>query len=392
MLSDIILKIAEMEYAELAETHSYYPRPSCAGPERCQRQNVYWAMGESKKAMSGRGVITFDDSNWHEDLTLDWLRKSIYQVHSDQMPITIENMFPWMPKGKWHCKVCEKMDNLVQDYNYKACHGHIDWITTDIMGQDYLTEHKALSHFGFEGLMKGEHLPYDYLTQMALYFKGLQQYNPELTKGVLLVKNKNQSGYLEYLVEYINATDTLTVFERLHHTGDLEVINEVITGITQHAVDLLEEVDKHRKEGTLPERQYERSHWRCDYCPFVEMCWKGWADEHNELASDMALSGEVVDAIKYEREVHAKEIDEKKEKDTVRKEIKDMLKKAGVRSGAVTAEDGTQYKVDWVVKAINKVDTSLLSGAEKQAITVQVPRETLTIKKIEKKEEKVIKK
>ena len=102
MLADVIIKVAGMEGKERGE---YYPRPSLSGPERCIRQMVYWASGiKEDKKMGDRFQMTIDDSSWHETLTGDWLQKTAFKLHSEQMEVET-------PVGK----------------------GHIDGILTDIL-------------------------------------------------------------------------------------------------------------------------------------------------------------------------------------------------------------------------------------------------------------------
>src|SRR3990167_5232823 len=122
MLAEIIHKIAAAEYAGKKE-QTYRPRPSLAGPERCIRQLVYMAQGKEKKSLGGRAITVMDDSAWHAELTLDWLRKSAYKVHSEEMEIRVGDMV-----------------------------GHIDAIVTDIIGGEYVLEHKAIAHFSWLSL------------------------------------------------------------------------------------------------------------------------------------------------------------------------------------------------------------------------------------------------
>ncbi len=83
MIAEVILKVAGFE----KEDYPYRPRPSCAGPERCLRSLCYWAQGYKRKKPSDRFYAVMDDSSWHEELTLDFLRKSSFKVHSEQMVV-----------------------------------------------------------------------------------------------------------------------------------------------------------------------------------------------------------------------------------------------------------------------------------------------------------------
>lgn len=163
MLAELIEKIAGFEVKE----SSYYPRPSLAGPERCLRQLVYMARGVPSKKKEDRFHLVLDDSSWHEELTLDWLRKSAFKVHSEQLEVECGNVI-WQG----------------QPFTLK---GHIDAIVTDLMGKDYLLEHKAINHFSFQKYLEKQY-PIDYLTQCCLYIVGLQKLNPEIKDGILLIK------------------------------------------------------------------------------------------------------------------------------------------------------------------------------------------------------------
>jgi hypothetical protein len=380
MLAEVLLKVAGMEYEEREGHGQYYPRPSLAGPERCTRQMVYWAKGEQLKPLPGRAVVVMSDSSWHEDLTADLIRKSAFQLHSEQMPVTISGAFPWRPDGTWECPVCKKQDAANPLIDNRDCHGHMDFIVTDILGVDRLVEHKSLSHWGFEGI-RGGNLPLDYFTQHAIYLRGAALLNPDLKEGVLLIKNKNQSAYLDLLVEYDPVTDSLTVKKMTHHTGEVVEINVTIANITLDAFIKFSEVEAHRKEQSLPDRPYAIDHWRCEYCGFNQLCWASWAEEHQSLATDQDLEGEIADLVRYEREVGANAGEMKKEQDGLREIIKGKLKAKGVRTGKAG-----EYMVDWSVETQQKLDKEALNPGVRQAATVTVPVEKLTIRKI--KEEK----
>lgn len=369
MISDVILKVAAMEYAE-EEEKAYYPRPSISGPQRCLRQMVYWAKGEKRKPLGGRAVVVFSDSSWQEELTFDLMRKSAYQVHSEQMPITIPDVFKWMPAERYRCSVCK------EEVSYRDCHGHIDACCSDMLSKDYLVEHKALSMYGFEALWKGES-PLDNFTQMADYFRGLQIDNPDLKEGFLLVKNKNQSGYLEFKVAYDNATDTLTVIERVHHTGERIAIDLVIPNITNDAFARFAEVEQHRVAGTLPGRQYEIDSWRCEYCSYFEVCYANYVEEHEKLTENVELEQDIVDTVRYERETALHESSAKKERDELKAKIKEFLRVKGVKSGRAG-----EYSVDWIIKTTMEFDKELLEPGVYQAAMKPAIKETLRIRKI----------
>ena len=123
MLADVLLKVAGTEKRE----QEYRPRPSSAGPERCLRQQVYKARGQKGGPMGDRFVVVLDDSSWHEELTADWIRKTTFRLHSQQMEII--------------CGEAPHMGQIVPVL------GHIDGIITDVTGVDRLWEHKAINYF-----------------------------------------------------------------------------------------------------------------------------------------------------------------------------------------------------------------------------------------------------
>jgi len=373
MLADIIHLIAAREHAS-EDDKPYYPRPSIAGPERCLRQTVYWAQGEKKKPLPGRAIAVFNDGVWHEELTADWLRKSSYLVHSEQMPVSIAGILHWMPQGSWHCAVCD------HDIPYRDIHGHIDFMIQDTPGVDRLVEHKGYAHFTAEALWGGQ-IPHDNLTQKAIYLRGTQQDQPDCKEGILLIKNKNTSGFLEFRSLYEAKIDTLTVIERVNHLGEREDIGLVVPDITENAFARFAEIERHRIEGTLPERQYDIDSWRCGYCPFTTICWAGWAEEHQQLTQDVALDEEISTAIRYERQKAAEESETKKEREDLKKQIKALLSQQGVRSGRTN-----EYTIDWEIEMKPKFDKELLPPGMYRACSPLVPAERLKIKNIKEKE------
>ncbi len=365
MLADILIKIAADELKESGS--KYYPRPSLAGPERCMRQMVYWARGEQRKELPGRTAFVFDDGHWHCELSQDWLRKSAYRVHSEEMGITIPDAYPWL-KGGWTCSVCDKK------IDSSACHGHVDFIVTDLLTNDFVVEHKSINHFGFERYLKGE-LPYDYLTQLAIYIKGAQLENDDIDQGLLLVKNKNTGAYLEFRCEY--ASDSLTVVDLTHHSGEVTKINEVLPNIVQNAFAKFSAVQNHVDGETLPPRPYDFDHWRCSYCGYRETCWVSYVEEHQTLKSDVVFENEFADMVRYERECQAHESEMKKERKDMQQKIKDTLKSLNVRSGRAG-----EYLIDWKVMEVNKIDQTLIPGAVLEKCKVKTPQERLVIKKV----------
>ena len=258
MLADILHGVAEMEYQEREPT-SYYPRPSSAGPKRCIRQTVYWANGTPRdEELPGRTLHVFDDGTWHEELTANWIAKSAYTLHSVQMEVEV-------PKEDFGIRLSGKIDGCISGP------GGIN---------DMHYEHKGLSHFGFQRYLGGQELPEDYLTQCAIYMRGLQRVSVDIQEGLLLIKNKNTSQFLEYRYGYDHDTDCLTVKGLVSSLGDVIVMNEKRERIVGQACEKFKAIAGYVQSRTLPDRPYTLgTDWQCDYCGWTETCWKGYKQE-----------------------------------------------------------------------------------------------------------------
>lgn len=298
LLADILHKIAEFESDE---SYPYGPRPSLAGPERCIRQLDYYAQGYDRQAFPGRFITVMDDSSWHEQLIKDWIRKSAFQIHSEQMEIICGNM-----------------------------KGHIDGIITDILDVDRLLEIKAISHFGFQDVWNG-HLPLDYITQTCLYLKGIIEINPEVNEALLFIKNKNQSQYLEIQIQYDAEMDEAILIEMILSTGERKELNQTINNPVTKAMQKFEQIESYKIEKKVHDRQYEKDSWRCQYCPYGELCWSTYEEEFETRETDIQLPAEFAITCKYflETKMHIKEMEE--ESDKLKTSIKETLKQANAR-------------------------------------------------------------
>lgn len=329
MIADLIPKIAEMQQ----ENNKYYPRPSLAGPmhregidTRCLRSMCYWAGGFEPEPIPGRAELVFDDSSWHEELTLNWLRKSIYKVHSEQMPI----------------EVCGRK-------------GKIDAIITDPLGKDFLLEHKAINHFSFDRIWKGE-IPWDNLHQFCDYAHGLQKINPDIQEGFLLLKNKNTAQYIEILISYYAPIDQCTIEKMVRSTGEEIKVNKIVEWpIVEESNSKFQVVKDHVASKTLPKRPYSQDHWRCQYCRWTTICWKSYEEEFAFLADNVALDGEIVDTCKYylETNMHLGEMEKEKEK--LRSAIIKILEEKQAKKGTAGS-----YNISWAMRKSEKLNEDLI--------------------------------
>lgn len=347
MIAEIIHKVAEMTQDE---DHSFYPRPSMAGPDRCIRQMVYHGLGVEHKPWPGRAIIIFSDSSFHEDLTGDWIRKTAFQLHSEQMEVSCR---PPMKKGS------------------------IDGILTDPLNIDRLFEHKAISHFTFDRYWSGSELPNDYFTQCAIYVDGIQQEaNPELTEGVLLLKNKNTAQYMEFLFRY--TFDVLEVISKTLSTNKTQQLGFKYENIVQNACEKFNQVLDYINRRTLPKRQYHiNDDWQCGYCRWGAECWKNYETEFNELKTEAMLPNEVADMVRYYKELGAQKSDIEKECKNLRKKVKDFMIEAGAREGRAG-----EYLCRLKMIQTSKLDKTLLSPAEIEKATKKSFSEGLYISKI----------
>jgi len=304
MIAEVILKVAGFEKGEIP----YYPRPSYAGPERCLRAICYQAQSYKRKKMADRFYAVMGDSSWHEELTLDFLRRSSFRVHSEQMAV--------------------ECGELIHKGAPFVIRGRIDGILTDLSGVDRLLEHKAINHFTFERYSESG-FPIDYLTQMVFYIIGLSKIQPEIKEGILLIKNKNTSQYLEFLTEYDGPSDMLRVLEVVRSDGMRREGGEFPSLYTQ-AMDRFREVEKHRSRKTLPPRQYDPGDWHCSYCGFEEVCNSSYEEEFASFSMGAELM-EVEGLAKEHIRLTAlkKEIEESLE--GVKDQIKKTMKTLGVK-------------------------------------------------------------
>jgi hypothetical protein len=160
------LHFQAMDYTEWP----FRPRPSNAGPDHCMRKLGYQMYDAPHKDPHGRFLVVMDDSSWHEELVIQWLEKSVLQVHSRQLKVQCATT-------RWN-------------HRDLTINNAIDGIVTDILNGDRLIEIKGIEHFTFTRYAEGETFPTYYLTQVALYIRGVQKLNPTLNEALLLLRIK----------------------------------------------------------------------------------------------------------------------------------------------------------------------------------------------------------
>lgn len=356
MLAEILHKVAAQEYQQRGDSR-YYPRPSLAGPERCIRQMVYWRLGVPATPLPGRGVMVFDDSIWHEQLTGDWIRKSAYDLHSEQMKVTIKR----------------------DPYKF-VLHGKIDGILQDMLGKEFHLEHKAVSHFSWVEMAKGN-AHADMVAQDCMYLDGLREVAPHIEDSLLLVKNKNTAQYLEFLITYAAAEDVAIVKSILVSGEGMEPVelNREYKGIIEDSFAKFQKVEDYASQNTIPKRQYERDHWRCQYCQYHETCWANYEEEFHSLATGVDLS-EIEDVCAGYLRATASSSEIKKEKDGLKAQIKKVLEEKGAREGIAG-----KYIVKNTLSSRTEIDQDLIPNAILAVCERTVPSERFTVREVKKK-------
>lgn len=345
MLIEIIDKIAEDELRERGDLR-YKPRPSNAGTEKCIRAQVYAGLDFDAKPLGGRFAQVLDDSSWHEELSLDWISKSVYKVHSRQLGINCIKFNSPLLKERF-CEDIKKDGKIV----FKGCgiyvpagtvHGHIDALITCPDGSEILFEHKAVSHGVFERLGNGD-LPTDYVTQCCLYYKGLTELlDKNLKFAMLFVKNKNNARKIEYHIYYNCDTDSATV--ELYKKSDE---GKLIPGgtwdmknIIQNALFRWGEIDKYVAAKTLPRRRFDVDDWQCSYCRYGNYCWTEYQKEIKGRKDLIELAPETVtEIIRLKNSVSKNRIELEKEEAKIQLLILDeMVEKGGTKAIAAGYE------------------------------------------------------
>jgi len=368
MLADLIPKLAALDQDE---DHAYYPRPSMASPTtpedpgRCIRAMTYHRLNTPAAPWPGRFLLVLDDSSWHEELTLDWLRKSAHTIHSEQMPVDFPLPRPIGPGG--YCHLC------TQDIPNTVLHGHIDALFTDLVSVDRLLEHKAVSMYTFDDMLAGTP-SLDHLTQGCIYLGALQRLNPDLHEGVVLVKNKNSSAYLEFRFTYHADSDRCHVFEMIASQGIHLTLDLTFDGILARAIEKFETVETYARSQTLPVRPYRMDSWRCNYCRFQRTCWDGYPAEVDARDAIAQLDPTIAPLLaQYAEASTMKRLAEVTTK-RLRPEILAALETQHVKTGIANG-----YQATVSIQKRTTLDESLLPPDIKQAAQVTKPLEILRV-------------
>lgn len=379
MIAEIIPKVMEMTQRK---KEKYRPRCSNLGVEQCIRMQVYSALGYTPKPIPGRGIEVMDDSTWHEELTVDRLQKTIYKVHSRQMPLNAFSFQNILLANSYKCEICKK------EIPKHTVHGHIDGILQDSEGDEFLFEHKAINHFSFIAYETGNLYPVDYITQCVSYLLGLKESLDKLLKAIMVVKNKNTSKYMEYHISYDEQTDIARVIiYRLDYTKNNEgILNEVkevfLEDIMGKAKQRIIDIGNYFIKKTLPLRQYEIDDYHCGYCPYFYECYKNYEAEIDNRKNEIKIIDENIIKIIEKHVIIDAEIKSKeKELKEYKKAIKLYMAEKNAKTGVM---DGIIVRISKGSKSI--VDKALIPIQILQAAIKKSVYEKLHVSKIGEEE------
>jgi len=291
--------------------------------------------------------MVFDDGNWHQELIADWIRKSAYALHSEQMKIET-------PVGP----------------------GHIDGILTDLLQIDRLLEIKSVNHFSYERWWKGQY-PLDYFTQVGLYLHGLHAIQPDITEAILLCKNKNTSSLMEFHLAYNQDEDLLVLTQIVRSDGQRTEPNFTMEGVCTDAVQKFAAVRIHVLDKTLPDRPYPvGTDYPCGYCAWAETCWEGYEDEFDLLTQDAQLDEEIATTCGYLKEVQMHKGEMEKEEKRLKEIVREYMVSHDYRSGKAG-----EYVITREMRHSTSWDESAMSLETILAAKQIKPYEILTIRK-----------
>lgn len=347
MFAELLLGAAQLG---LRTDEPYRPRPSMAGPERCERQMVYKARGVEELAVSSRLAVVFKDGVAHEQITLDILRTTLFDIHSEQLPIDLHGVLDWLEgQPPYHCSVCSAVEGSPVLIPATTLHGHIDALARDLWGIDRLVEHKGFVSHIFKRLWDQDKEPLDNFTQAVLYFRGLKEKGLAVTEGALLIKNKDTGAYLEFELRYDYEQDILHVPVMSRSPNEREEVNWSYPGLFRATIEKFRRVRLHTVTETLPDRLKDPNDVRCDYCPFQDICWEGFVmpplTEHISLPSQLLpLANEY---IQLDRELKPKNKRCAELKDTLMTAMEELhAETAATETDVLTIVSSTQERLD----------------------------------------------
>ncbi|HET6494974.1 MAG TPA: hypothetical protein VFH61_06380 [Thermoleophilia bacterium] len=396
MLAELIPRIAAEEARDERRSGTWRPRCSSAGTEGCIRQEAYKAHEIPQAPLPGRAALIFDDGHWHEELTLNWLRKSVYEIHSEQLALNV-----FQVKGSHDGYICSMCSPKNPDGSYIKgkevhvpkdwVHGHIDAIATDPMRVDYLLEHKSSNHFAFQRWANGTEVPLNFVIQSCCYIKGMQDISSNVERASILIKNKNTAQYLEFVLRFDVANDTAFIEEAIWMEGEtrhevyLDDEQRVIHMVLAQAHDRFAEIVRLRDAKVVPARGFTFDHWRCQYCAFAGTCWEGYDAEIASAAEGGPVELPQDDPIGMRALEYYNENERLKEQDkkvsALKADLRVALMSINLRDGFMRVGEDTNLTINVDVRSRTGLDKDKIPGAILKAAEVVNTHEQLSIRK-----------
>jgi hypothetical protein len=259
----------------------FYFSPSRAGS--CHRRLYYEVAQENGEEIINNEQANlrhiFEDGRLHEDTTIRWFEASGIRIEDRQktvnIPIPDDITINRLPGS---CNACG------EDIPENHLHGHIDGTYKYREGRRNrkgLFEHKAVGRATFDEFRFNGISPY-YLMQAGLYLKGLG-----LTRGKFIVKNKDNSHYLEADISYDPDTDTLTLIKQKDTMSMQEKeFNTTFLQITRTALEDMANAEEYLERGELPPRQPSNF---CFACSYKEQCDGDFREREMRNLTDMGI-------------------------------------------------------------------------------------------------------
>jgi|GEM_PF-6828034 len=304
----------QMDRETKKERKEFYFSPSQLG--KCRRRLWFEAKGEKGDIQLIKEEF-LEDGHEHEKITIERLKEAGIDISHCQEPvdiplvkgINIENIPSF-------CSVCKR------SIPKGVLHGHID----GLIGGKILFEHKAYASERFREVVNERKLPRSVYVQVALYLRGLSYKG--IKKARVLVKDRNTSKYVEFLMEYDRIRDRLIVKEFIDDAGIREELGEVYRGIVKRALREASEVEEYLKRDEVPPvqgREFDTE--ECGRCPYRVRCFRL---EREHIKEGEVLSWESGKLSKNEREILKKFLEVKIKRDRITEEyntLRDVLLK-----------------------------------------------------------------
>lgn len=346
-----ILQQAQEESQEQEDYRTWRHRVSVAG--MCEKRQVYHGTGTEPDPTSGRMALLLDDGKMHESSSIAWLQRAGLKPLALQLAVTVAVIS--VAHGRPAASYC---DECKREIPYNEIHGHLDFLVADATGELIVVDHKSINSNGFRRLE--EEISSDgYITQVCEYIFGLRKAGQNVSRGILLYKNKDTSALRQVAIHYDADEDIATVYAMW--SGKIVYLRNVVSDeIAKHS-----RVEAHITAGTFPARPFDYDDWHCEYCPFQERCWDKYPEEiaargtSEAIAEDDQLARALLDVREYRDQGKAAKATE----DGARTIALSIMEQRKIKAGVIKRVDGTAVAFSLKGQKRNSVDHSRIPDA-----------------------------